>query len=1115
MQKLRFVFLGLLFFFLMLFSGVSRSFSSPSSPFVAPAPLFNTFWVGSDGSDSNACTELEPCQTISHILSSLAVSGDIIKLLPGIYREQLDITLDNITIEGTAAGAQIYGASIPVLTEAEGKYVANWGWGESYQGTNFCSNLTNDVIVGAQECNTLGFWQGEERLTQVFSKTDVVAGTFYYDFTGSQVWLLPVSGNNNLDEVEGLTHPYTVRLAPESNGVTLRNIDIWYGASMPDEGILQVEGSGHVIVDVDVRYSAGAGIRVFGADQLYMENVTASHHGQNGWRIGADASFSTTTGWTINDWVDGMQLHSSASRHNGWKGFDNCWGGGGTKFSFTRDLVIDGFYSADNNGFGIWLDIENHNYAIRESMSARDAGRGIFVEYISDNGVVENNVVFGTKDADAIGCGISVGLAAADSRNVVLNNNTVYATDPDVKGMMLKTGCSTCRSFPYPSENISWENNLLVNKGDAGFVRDLDAGTNDTFTYLNTTIEEGYSGDGSVLVCWDSFGGCSTDLLGVDVLPAGDYLVDVTDECGFLPDNEAIAGIGAQDFLHPGGAEICAATIQALPPVAAFTFAATDLEVSFTDQSTDDGQITAWSWDFGDGNTSALQHPVHVYASAGTYTVNLTVTDDEGLTDTVSEEVTVIANDPPAPPLAGFTYSISDLVVTFMDESTDDGSIVAWDWQFGDGTFSTEQHPVHTYGSAGVYDVTLTATDDGGLSGELLQVIDLPDTTPPPVDVPPVADFTFAVDALQVNFTDTSTDADGVVETWLWDFGNGETSTLQHPVHLYAVAGQYTVTLEVTDDDGLSASDTVVVEVIDLPVDEGGTFIEENGLVVMEAEHFAVQYANATTSDEWVEVIVDHEGAWITAMQALEDNGDLILADYTMDNAELQFQVELNSTGTYYVWLRLWALEDGRSVYVGCEDQTTRVGVAVQEAPSTSWAWYGERNPDRPAVFYVSEAGEKTFSIWMREDGLSIDRVILTTDPNYVPEGIGPAESPRSTPAAKVSGQITSDNINNPLVKTPVLPEHFTSYPIFPNPATGKAVLELDVPEYALIEGGLYDVQGRQVKQVRPQTLAAGVRRTIQMDISMLSPGIYLYQLHVLLGGETQMLSGKLVVIAP
>ena len=694
------------------------------------------YWVEPGGNDSNPCTETLPCQRVNHVLQNLAGQGDVLKLLPGVYREQIDIRLQDFTLEGVGEGVQLFGAQIPALIATGGMYVAPWSWGTSFQNTPFCSNLTGDVGVDDALCNTLGFWQDEHRLVQVLSKTDVVAGTFYYDFEQEEVWLLPVDGGG-AENIEGLAHPYVVRLTEESRNVTLRNLEIMYGASMPDDGILQIEGQGHTIEKVDVRFSAGAGILIYGADEVIFDNVNAIHHGQNGWRIRADASFNTSTGWTINDWVDGLQVLESSSLQNGWKGYDNCWGGGGTKFSFTRNLLIDRFYSADNAGFGLWLDIENQDYEISASMSARDAGRGIFVEYISDNGLVENNVVFGTRDADDIGCGVSVGLAAADSRNVVLKNNTVYSTEPDVKGMMLKTGCSSCRSFPYSSENITWENNLLVNKEDAGFVRDLDAGTNDSFTYLSTAIEEEFAGDGSILICWDSFGGCTEDLLGIEILTRGDYLEDATSECGFDAANEAIAGIGALNFEHPRATEICPQTTDMQPPEAAFTHTVDGLSIVLTDLSTDDGAILEWLWDFGDGNTATLQHPVHAYLAAGTYSVRLTVTDDQGLTDATEKTITVVLEDDPGePPLADFTYAISDHTVTFTDLSSDDESIASWNWQFGDGATAVDQNPVHTYDVAGLYDVSLAVTDNDGMEAEIQQELEIVEAPPPPRPLP-------------------------------------------------------------------------------------------------------------------------------------------------------------------------------------------------------------------------------------------------------------------------------------------------------------------------------------------------------------------------------------------
>jgi PKD repeat protein len=247
-----------------------------------------------------------------------------------------------------------------------------------------------------------------------------------------------------------------------------------------------------------------------------------------------------------------------------------------------------------------------------------------------------------------------------------------------------------------------------------------------------------------------------------------------------------------------------------IAPNAAFTYGASGLSVTFTDQSSDsDGVIQSWSWDFGDGNTSTQQHPSHTYASDGTYTVELTVTDNGGLSDTSTASVTVSDSGGNQSPNAQFSFTTDGTVAIFSDESVDpDGSIATWSWDFGDGSGCTASNIAHAYTSTGTFTVTLTVTDNDGASDQFSNSVSVSSTN----TIPEPA-FTNSVNGLNVDFTDESRDpdSDDSIASWSWDFGDGNTSTLQDPSHTYASAGTYTVTLTVTD--GNSASDAFSIDV--------------------------------------------------------------------------------------------------------------------------------------------------------------------------------------------------------------------------------------------------------------------------------------------------------------
>ena len=171
-------------------------------------------------------------------------------------------------------------------------------------------------------------------------------------------------------------------------------------------------------------------------------------------------------------------------------------------------------------------------------------------------------------------------------------------------------------------------------------------------------------------------------------------------------------------------------------PTAAFddpTCAALACSFSGAASTDADGTISSYAWEFGDpttgtANAAATQDADHTFSAPGTYSVKLTVTDDDGATGTVSKNVTVSAA--PGSPTATFTVTCSALDCTVHDASTDaaPGTITGWHWDFGDGETSDLQNPpAHHYDvdASTPFTITLTVTDNDGLTGTATQTFNV------------------------------------------------------------------------------------------------------------------------------------------------------------------------------------------------------------------------------------------------------------------------------------------------------------------------------------------------------------------------------------------------------
>ncbi|MBN1875463.1 MAG: PKD domain-containing protein [Anaerolineae bacterium] len=223
------------------------------------------------------------------------------------------------------------------------------------------------------------------------------------------------------------------------------------------------------------------------------------------------------------------------------------------------------------------------------------------------------------------------------------------------------------------------------------------------------------------------------------------------------------------------------------------------LTVVFSDTSS--GDYAHRLWHFGDGITSTLADPRHTYVSDGAYTVTLTISGTGGInTLTRTNHIAVqqaVQADFTARPREGN----APITVTFTDASS--GSVVAWQWAFGDDELSTLQHPTHTYTRTGVYTVGLTAW---AMEGSII----LPGSTDTltrshfiTVHTALQADFSAwplsGTWPLTVVFTNTSS---GDYNTSLWNFGDQVTSTEVNPTHIYTATGIYDVSLEVNGPRG-------------------------------------------------------------------------------------------------------------------------------------------------------------------------------------------------------------------------------------------------------------------------------------------------------------------------
>jgi PKD repeat protein len=248
-----------------------------------------------------------------------------------------------------------------------------------------------------------------------------------------------------------------------------------------------------------------------------------------------------------------------------------------------------------------------------------------------------------------------------------------------------------------------------------------------------------------------------------------------------------------------------------------YTVSANCATVNFTGVSTVTGPLT-WQWDFGDGNVATGQNVSHTYPTGGSasYTAKLTVTSGTvcGGIGVAVKPIDLNRRIPDA--RFGFVTTCGNLSVPFRDSSTITGTTIqSWQWDFGDNTTSTQQHPQHNYSTFGTYTVRLVVTSAGACNGS--------DTLTKVVVVGPKPSPAFNAPAIKcagraVQFMDQSTAQGAQPNRWYWNFGDNTGSTQQNPIKTFALPGQYTVKFAAgTGSDCMSDTIEQIVRVGNIP----------------------------------------------------------------------------------------------------------------------------------------------------------------------------------------------------------------------------------------------------------------------------------------------------------
>ena len=337
------------------------------------------------------------------------------------------------------------------------------------------------------------------------------------------------------------------------------------------------------------------------------------------------------------------------------------------------------------------------------------------------------------------------------------------------------------------------------------------------------------------------------------------------------------------------------------PPVALFKVSTPTCEdkiLTFTDQSSAAAglPIIKWTWSFGDGTpqviaTNGNPQP-HMYVAYGTNTASLQVETSSGCKSVLSSKQIAVSPNP----FATFSFTGACLpsgTTQFTDQSSIvTGNISQWLWDFGDGNTSTQQSPVYNYTSTGPFNVNLTVTSANGCSDDSIRVMNK-------VYAQPTAAFSAPAEVCYgttINFTDQSSAPNSSVAQWLWNFGDGTTSTQQNPSKTYTAANTYTVSLTIVSAANCSSTTMTKTVIVD-PLPDANFTISSPNCTNQNITFTDASVANSGNIVKWTWDFGDGNNSVLNSNASITHS----YSSVNKYNATLKVETDKGCTGTLFM----------------------------------------------------------------------------------------------------------------------------------------------------------------------------------------------------------------------